>query len=195
MKTGIIVGRFQVPTLTNGHKHLIKNAALEVDQLIIFIGDTKDGKLTPHDPLPFEARVKSINQFISQVIDDPLDFYERKLLSLSKDENIKIFRIVDVGNYPKWVENLDSKIEALRLLEIIPEDNEIFIIGSRDSVAQKYKDNGGKFDTIEINELKDSNNISISGTEYRKNLIERFSPSWDMGERKFAIWLVSKISE
>lgn len=195
MKTGIIVGRFQVPMLTDGHKYLIKNAAFEVDQLIIFIGDTKDGKLTSHDPLPFEARVKSINQFINQAIDDPLDFYERKLLSLSKDENIKIFRIVDVGNYPKWVENLDSKIEALRLLEIIPEDNEIFIIGSRDSVAQKYKDNGGKFDTIEINELKDSNNISISGTEYRKNLIESFSPSWDMGEREFAIWLVNKISE
>lgn len=195
MKTGIIVGRFQVPTLTDGHRYLIKNAALEVDQLIIFVGDTKDGKLTSHDPLPFEARVKSINQFISQAIDDPLDLYERKLLSLDKNENIKIFRIVDVGNYPKWVEKLDSKIEALRLLEIVPEDNDIFIIGSRDSIVQKYKDNGGKFNTIEINELKDSNNVSISGTEYRKNLVESFSPSWDMNERRFATWLINKMSE
>ena len=193
MKTGIIVGRFQVPTLTDGHKYLIKKATIEVDQLIIFIGDTKDGKLTPHDPLPYEARVKLINQYINRVIDDPLDFYEEKLSKLIKSENFKIFRIVDVGNYPKWVEKLDAKIEALKLLEIIPEENEIFIIGSRDSVAQKYKDNGGKFNKLEIDEL--TSETIISGTEYRKTLVENFSPCWDIDERRFAVWLITKLSE
>ena len=38
MKTGIIVGRFQSPRLTHGHKDLIRKVISQCDKLIIFVG-------------------------------------------------------------------------------------------------------------------------------------------------------------
>lgn len=36
--TGIIIGRFQVPYLHEGHKHLIKTAMQMCDEVVIFLG-------------------------------------------------------------------------------------------------------------------------------------------------------------
>ena len=39
------------------------------------------------------------------------------------------------------LETLDHRINYLKSLEEIPQDSEIYICGSRDSVAERYKEN------------------------------------------------------
>ena len=53
---GILVGRFQVPELTKGHIGLLEKILSKVSKLVIFIGDTKDGRIDTHNPLSFEIR-------------------------------------------------------------------------------------------------------------------------------------------
>ena len=177
MKVGIIVGRFQVPDLTKGHRGLFSKAFNECEKLIVFIGETKNGKITPHDPLPYEPRANMIVEFF--------------LNRYGKGKIPQIYKIVDIGDYPKWVEDLDSKIQSLMNLELIEESDDINIYGSRDSVAEKYKENGGKYKTCVVQEV----GTGISGTEVRKNIWESYKPDWDKEKREFAIWLAGKLED
>lgn len=182
MKTAIIVGRFQVPELTRGHRELLQNGIYVYDKTIIFIGITKNETLTLHNPLPYEARKQMI-------IEEFMDYREK----------FEIYPIHDLGNYPRWVEKLDKKIEALITLGIIPEESKIEILGSRDSVASKYKENGGIHEVYELKERIDwKNGIStkISGTKTRKEIRETYKiplGEWTINLRKFAIWYSGKL--
>lgn len=167
---GIIVGRFQVPELHSGHLKLIEEARKATDDLFLFLGSTKTKGLTEHDPLPYEARK---DMFVS--------------CGIKRDH---IFEIVDVGNWEKWVKILDEKIKCLVLLGLIPEDAEILICGSRDSVATKYKQSGGSYDVYEITAFGE-----FSGTEARKNFIKSYVPGeWTKEMRELCIWIVNNIT-
>lgn len=169
-KIGIIIGRFQVADLTDGHNYLLDTVRREFgnNNVIIFIGDTKNSERTEHDPLPFEMRKEMI-----------LDSFPK----------MKVFKITDVGDYFKWVKMLDERINYLKNLEIIPQDSEIYICGSRDSVAEKYKDYGGIYDVKKYIDKKDEINKTYSGTESRKEIIRKFNPNLrDVDLRKFLIW-------
>lgn len=169
MKVGVVVGRFQVPTLHEGHCRLIEHAINNYDQVIVLIGDTISKKLTSHDPLPYEARKSMISEVYPNAI---------------------IGKIVDVGNWEKWVKNLDSLIECACIFEHI-EDPEIYICGSRDSVVDRYKESGGKYETDIFEEFLGSHGAKISGTETRRKVFETFKPCWNIDQRSLAIWISS----
>ena len=61
-KIGVIVGRFQVDNLTRGHNYLLDKVRGDFgnNNVVIFIGETKNSERTAHDPLPFEARKEMI---------------------------------------------------------------------------------------------------------------------------------------
>lgn len=182
MKTYIIVGRFQVPRLTEGHKSLFKHAFRDqnVDKVVVFIGETKDGKPTPHDPLPFEARKSMIEEF-------------KEENSAGSERIVEILKIKDLGNYPKWVEQLDKKIESLINLDIIQDNSEIIILGSRDSVATRYKENGGKYEVEVIPAAKNvCENSPYSGTMVRERIISNYTPTWTESLRRFLIYFIGK---
>ena len=164
-RIGIIVGRFQVPVLHPGHRYLIQTALEEYDDLHLIVGITKGNKLDSRNPLPFEARkIMLLEEF-------PVLFE-------------KIHTIEDIGNWPKWVEALD------KILEPFSEGNQIVIVGSRDSVATRYKEFGGKFDTAIIEPLK-----TFSGTEAREVIKNKFQPIWHKEARKIAVWALSNLKE
>lgn len=146
--TGIIVGRFQVPELTKGHRGLITEALGLSNEVIIFIGDTKDGRLDSHDPLPYQSRRKMIK-------------------SAFPDKPLKIFRLEDIGNFPLWVKELDNTIDLFTKTEII-NYSEIILFGSRDSFISGYKANSGKYKTREIKEIGNG----VSGTKSRHDCYE-----------------------
>lgn len=155
---GIIVGRFQVPTLHPGHIHLIREVKNWASEVHVFLGVS--GKLTSHDPLPFEARKKMISELI------PSDH---------------IHELPDVGCWPVWVKELDR-----RIIEITKRtDDEVYICGSRDSVVQRYKSEGGIFNTHVIPELP-----GFSGTKSRGEL--NYVPEWTEEERKFICWYMQQ---
>ena len=47
---GVIVGRFQVHDLTEGHRDLIDTVANRHDKVIVFLGTPRDSKLTRNNP-------------------------------------------------------------------------------------------------------------------------------------------------
>lgn len=67
---GVVVGRFQVHKLHEGHWSLIKKA-LEHDKTLICIG-TRIAVSTPHDPLDYPTRERMIRQSVKPAIVVPL---------------------------------------------------------------------------------------------------------------------------
>lgn len=144
-KIGIIVGRFQVSELTNGHKELIEYALSHYDKVIIFLGTTPHEEVNKENPLSFSMR--------------------KNMIWEAYDNIFKIFPIQDKFNFPVWVQNLDMITEFYisHLMGNIP--YEVTMIGSRNSFIEGYAKNSGLYKT----ELYYSTNSSISGTNSREN--------------------------
>lgn len=170
MKIGVIVGRFQVPELTEGHKHLISEVTKNFDRVYIFIGCTKNDIPDLRNPLPYDAR------FIMLVSDPVFDI-----------NKTSIHKIIDLGNWPKWVESLDNMIN--KLLEVDDISGDVFICGSRDSVATRYKEYNGKYEVYDISEVP-----GISGTLSR-NQVEEKDIVWNKESRRAVISIIKKIYE
>lgn len=91
---------------------------------MIVLGSPKEGKLSPHDPLPAEIREEMIRNWI-----DP--------------ERLIIKNLEDVGNVPVWNKILDRIIE-----ETWPgQEENILLYGSRDSFLKGYS---GKYQTRSV---------------------------------------------
>lgn len=154
-KIGVIVGRFQVPELTMGHKMLINKARENFDEVLILVGDTKileNGykRMDSHDPYPFE--------------------YRKKMIRTSFPESIMIMRFEDIGNLKLWNQKLDNLLETMDL-------GEYYMVGSRDSFVTTYD---GKYKKYYI----ESPIKEISGTRVRELTFEEasessFTPSTD----------------
>lgn len=167
-KVGIIVGRFQVPSLHDGHKYLIDKALANCDKLFIFLGVTKNEEITERDPLPFEAREKMI-------IDEYPNLYGH------------IYPMKDIGNWPEWVIILDTKIQNILSLNGL-NDSIVYIFGSRDSVATRYKEFGGAYQAINFEPWKGDG--AKSGTEVRRAILANYHPEWTQKERSLMVYLV-----
>jgi len=64
---GVIVGRFQVPTLHYGHRHLIETAAARHARILIVLGSSR-GLPSARHPLSFAARAAMLTQAYPQAI-------------------------------------------------------------------------------------------------------------------------------
>lgn len=149
-KIGVIVGRFQVPELTGGHKHLLVRACNTFKKIIIILGDTKKlpggyKRMDSHDPYSFEIRKSMILEWA-----DEYTMLSNKLHG--------IYKIEDIGNLGLWNEKLDQMLEFLG-------EEDYVMVGSRDSFAQNYR---GKYPVHILESHEEFKNIS--GTEERKNL-------------------------
>lgn len=74
---GVIIGRFQVPTLHAGHRHLIETVRSRHARILIGIG-TRDGLATDRDPLDYPTRALMLqaaypDAIIRPVPDHPSD--------------------------------------------------------------------------------------------------------------------------
>lgn len=119
---GVIVGRFQVATLSEGHRRLIEYVSSECHRTIIILGESSV-RITKHDPLTVEMRAQTIHK----------EFPESLILSLP-----------DCKTDEEWCKNLDSLISAN-----IPPQASIKLYGSRYSFLDCYK---GKFQTELVQE-------------------------------------------
>jgi bifunctional NMN adenylyltransferase/nudix hydrolase len=121
-KLGVIVGRFQIDDLHEGHQYLIEKVKELSDNLIIVIG-------VSITDLTFE---------------NPLGYVARKLMIEEKYDDVKIVSLKDVPNDDvQWSYNLDEII----LNNISSIDTEVTLYGSRDSFVNYYH---GQFETKQI---------------------------------------------
>jgi bifunctional NMN adenylyltransferase/nudix hydrolase len=119
--TAVIIGRFQVPDLHEGHIHLIETVRSLHKKVIIFLG---------------------VSPIISDK--DPLDYPTRARMISSKFPNVITCPLPDMGSDEVWTRNLDSLIRSM-----CPTGG-IKLYGSRDSFIKYYTKAAGKFPTIEL---------------------------------------------
>ena len=107
---GVIVGRFQVPELHDGHVKLIQRVVDNHKRVAIFLGVT-----------PVLVTKKN-----------PLDFITRKEMILKVFPNITVLALPDKPNDSDWSVELDKRIR-----EIFP-IGEALLYGGRDSFSGAY---------------------------------------------------------
>jgi bifunctional NMN adenylyltransferase/nudix hydrolase len=107
---GVIVGRFQVPTLHQAHQELIQQVIENHKRVIVFLG-------------------------ISPVLvtqQNPLDFITRKEMLLKAFPTITVLALPDMPNDSDWSKELDKRIK-----EVFP-IGDVLLYGGRDSFIKAY---------------------------------------------------------
>lgn len=120
MKIGIIVGRFQVPRLHEGHIKLIETAKKECDKVIIFVGSSI--VRSEYNPLPYEVVKRNV---LTACINKG-SFFEQ-----SSPHNCEVYKLDDMKKDKDWVINLFSLIDKF-------EGKKVFY-GGRDSYLNTVK--------------------------------------------------------
>lgn len=147
---GVIIGRFQVDQLHEGHIDLIQRVVGLFPSTILLLGTTPSIRNTRNNPLPFIVRKRMIEEtfpdlIIKQLLDEPTD--------------------------NGWSSQVDSIIESLI------GNQKATLFGSRDSFIKSYE---GKYPTIELADrfpssgTKIRNEIAkspIHSVDFRKALI------------------------
>jgi bifunctional NMN adenylyltransferase/nudix hydrolase len=119
---GVVIGRFQVSELHQGHRHLIEQVLMLHKEVLVLIGD-RPGQPTRRNPLDYRTR-------------------EIMLINAYPDQ-ITVSRIQDHPSDDVWSEQVD---ECIAIASRFPE-HEVFLYGSRDSFIRYYS---GHFTCVEI---------------------------------------------
>ena len=153
-QVGIIVGRFQVAELHDGHKYLIQTAIDNSEHVVIFLG---------HAPEYFTEK-------------NPIPYFHREWMIKEAFPNVQTRMLPDMPlSDEDWVKNLEKNI-----LNLIKSNEKPILYGSRDSFVDTYVQNGGKFQTITIVGKGDYSgtedrlkikNIFHNSVDFRKGII------------------------
>jgi len=111
MQLGVIVGRFQVPELHEGHQKLISHILAQHGQVLILLGVT---------PVLGSKR-------------NPLDFATRQKMIQEKFPNVVVAPLPDMPTDEAWSNSLDIMVRAINPLA------EVVLYGGRDSFTPYYK--------------------------------------------------------
>jgi bifunctional NMN adenylyltransferase/nudix hydrolase len=109
---GVIVGRFQVNDLHDGHMELFRIVRSRHNRVLVFIGVAPAG-LTRNNPLDYETRRRMIQAKFPDISTAPLP---------------------DVNNDVFWSENLDKEISK----QLSADFGEVTLYGGRDSFVPHY---------------------------------------------------------
>lgn len=107
---GVIVGRFQVNDLHDGHLELFREVSGRHNRVIVFVGVAPTG-MTRSNPLDFETRRRMIQ---------------------AKFPNFSVHPLVDVSSDKYWSQCLDKEIDKLA------DWGEVTLYGGRDSFVPHY---------------------------------------------------------
>ena len=122
---GVMVARFQIHELHEGHHHVIKQVTQNHKKTIIFLG---------------------VPRFIG-TRKNPLDFDTRKKMVQNDYPDAVILAIQDQSDNSKWASELDRRIR-----EVYPH-GDVILYGGRDSFIPHYLNGGGRFHTKELDSL------------------------------------------
>jgi|JI9StandDraft_2_1071091.scaffolds.fasta_scaffold31683_5 ADP-ribose pyrophosphatase YjhB (NUDIX family) len=158
MKVGVVVGRFQVDELHEGHRILLDTANEQNSAVIVILGS---GPLptSGRNPLPFETRAAIIRREYPQAI---------------------IAELSDHHSDLEWSNALDELVD--NIVAFTPELNyttEVSFYGSRDSFIDYYN---GHYDYVHV----ESADIGSSGTLRRERIAKHPLGSTDFA--RGVIW-------
>ena len=141
---GVIVGRFQVNDLHDGHMELFRQVKARHNGVVVFVGSHPAG-LTRENPLNFEVRKRMIEAKFP-------DFIVRELRDTRNDE--------------MWSRDLDNAIST-----VVEGPAHFVLYGGRDSFVPHYT---GKFKPVELTLSIESQKVSGTQIreEYSTKVIE-----------------------
>jgi bifunctional NMN adenylyltransferase/nudix hydrolase len=122
---GVVIARFQVHELHEGHHYVIKQVVKNHKKTIIFLGVPKFIG-TKKNPLDFDTRKKMVQTHYPEAV---------------------IVALPDNASNVKWVQELEKRIRE------VYQHGDVLLYGSRDSFIPYYINNGGKFQTKELKQL------------------------------------------
>jgi bifunctional NMN adenylyltransferase/nudix hydrolase len=158
MGTGVVIGRFQVPELTLGHRALLTRAAERSDRLLVLIG-TAPTRNTQRNPLSYAVRETMVVQWHSERMQDPTSHpFDLTVLPLPD-------RPTDAG----WVRAIDEIISS-------GGEHDVTLYGGRDSAKACYVKHGGRWQWVEFPQID-----ATSGTSVRAEVRAQHSPEFRAG--------------
>ena len=120
-QVGVIIGRFQVPDLHEGHCDLIETVKAKHKKVLVMICSTPGVLVTRKNPL---------------------DYFTRMLMIQEQYPDIAITPMFDMQSDDDWSKTVDAKIT-----ETFGDHMSVVLYGSRDSFIPHYN---GKFPTVEL---------------------------------------------
>lgn len=141
---GVVVGRFQVHKLHEGHIGLINHALALSDRVIIFVGNSPLKNSTAN-PLDFRSREQMLRS----------TFWAQR-------DRLTILYINDTGDNESWASDLDNQIAT----HTTPAElSSVILFGGRDSFVPHYEDGNGMYDSMYFDEV-----VEVPGTDIRKQI-------------------------
>lgn len=128
---GVIVGRFQVHALHEGHRALIESVRARHQKVAIFLGSTPGVLVTRNNPL---------------------DLQSRRVMLQEAFPDVEVRSIKDQPSDEGWSEELD------RLIEELFEIGSVVLYGSRDGFAPAYS---GKHPVVELDERRSTSGTEL----------------------------------
>lgn len=143
-KVAVVLGRFQVPSLTESH-HILLNAAKDESDLLVVLLGVPAFHHSNYNPLPFEYREKVISSHFPEAI---------------------ILPIGDEADNETWVKLLDKNISRMFPAKIY----NVTFYGGTDSFFKIYKEYSTRFPLKTPPALLGK---EIHGTQVRKEIISQ----------------------
>jgi bifunctional NMN adenylyltransferase/nudix hydrolase len=149
-KLGVIIARFQTPSLHPGHVYLLRQALQSSDVVLILLG-TKFINRTEKNPLTYNERATMVKDSMDTICASSTEF---------TGKNFSINSIVDRSSTAVWSTDVDNLIHNYCWIQ--KESYEVTMYGGRDSFLIEYT---GEFQTKEVDSLP-----VASATHIRKGL-------------------------
>lgn len=160
MRIGVVVGRFQVPELHDGHKHLLKFVAEKSDAVLVFVGCSAVKQPSKKNPLPFDYISQNISNY---------------MVGLQKLVPTVIEKITDCPTDEMWSKTLDGLVKDCLLT--VKHDNDVAgvvtLYGSRDSFIPYYT---GVYTVEYVDEV-----FNVTGNDVRKTVQLGYTPEFGSG--------------
>jgi bifunctional NMN adenylyltransferase/nudix hydrolase len=156
---GVVVGRFQVNDLHDGHMELFRQVRTRHNGVIVFVGVHPAG-LTKDNPLDFETRRRMIQ---------------------AKFPDFTVLPLMDVRNDEMWSEQLDKAIASVVTF------GDATLYGGRDSFVPHYKGRYTPVELtlpLEVSKIKGTDirnalsNTVIESSEFRAGMIYASAHLW-----------------
>lgn len=145
-RIGVIIGRFQVPNLHEGHLHLINYVRDRSTDVIVLIGDSE--KIDYKNPLPYAVRYRMFEKWLQHVTADD-------------KQSFQIVRLVDVpGDNKYWSQRVEDLVMSYSPWTATP--SEVTLYGGRDSFIPSYN---GRLKVVEVPSIE-----APSGTAVRAEI-------------------------
>jgi len=147
MKTlGVLIGRFQVPEMHEGHRYIIHRMLEQCDEVLVLFGSANRAR-SVKNPYTYQERKKSAMQYFPEIHTAPLNDY--------------------LYNDSQWMADVAATIEAVRSqISYDFEDSVKVLLYGHHKDGNDYLNWFPQYEYVNIN-----SDIDISGTEVRNSIM------------------------